>query len=308
MRRVPIVRSLLLAALFAAGAATPASAAVDPDRVCVPFELLDGHLVVKVRVNGEGPYNFLLDTGASDMGRADTRLAAALRLPKLAPEANSDGVNTTTVDVVRAATVSLGGLERRDVALASRDYNTTPRPHGLRLGIIGRDFYADRLLTVDYPARQLRFSRTERLDPADPANIHYEAPFRIPIRIGEEPAVGAIDTGSNLTLHVPEAMLAKINADPPVEAGVGRRANTTFKLYRAVIRDSVAVGGVTAKNVDARFSALAEEVNIGNGFLAGHILQIDQRTRRVALKLTSSGEARGRLEGRQPPLAMRTNC
>lgn len=74
----------------------------------LPFELVDGRIYVEATVNRRGPYRFAVDTGASGMGRADARLAAALGLRASGQVANSDGVRTTQSDTVRLEALALG--------------------------------------------------------------------------------------------------------------------------------------------------------------------------------------------------------
>jgi serine protease Do len=48
--------------------------------VTIPFQERDGRLVADVRVDGQGPYSFMIDTG-SDIGMISNSLAQTLRLP-----------------------------------------------------------------------------------------------------------------------------------------------------------------------------------------------------------------------------------
>src|SRR5438105_5290986 len=60
MKRSLLALSLVLAITFTARAETPVA-----KLVVVPFELLKTkHMVVKVKVNGKGPYRVIFDTGA----------------------------------------------------------------------------------------------------------------------------------------------------------------------------------------------------------------------------------------------------
>ena len=46
----------------------------------VPFDLVDGRIYVQARADGQGPFRFAVDTGASGMARADSSLVSALGL------------------------------------------------------------------------------------------------------------------------------------------------------------------------------------------------------------------------------------
>jgi Aspartyl protease len=260
------------AALQAAGASAVMEA---------PFEMVDGRIYLQVRVNGEGPYRFLFDTGASGIGRADASLVKALSIPVTGTSTNSDGVNTTAIDVVRLRSLSVGGMSRADVEVLSRDYGRDGELVEIS-GIIGREFFADGLLVLDYPDRKLLFARSS-LRPGDPGVVPYRENFHVPVTIGSETVEGSLDTGSNLTMHVPRSIYDRIDAEPLAPAGEGRRANTVFQLYSTRLHGPVRIGALSASDVPAMVSDRAPRLNIGAGFLKDYVLAFDQRSLLVAL-------------------------
>jgi hypothetical protein len=283
----PIAAALMVTASFPANADAKqcggeALQAANASAVMrVPFEILDGRIYLQVRVNGAGPYRFMFDTGASGMGRADTSLVNELSIPIAGTTTNSDGVNTTTINVVRLQSVSLGGMTRTDVEVLSRDYGRDGEKAKIS-GIIGRDFFANGLLVIDYPARMLQFSRAS-LRPGDHGVIGYQGNFHVPVTIGAQTVEGSLDTGSNLTMHLPKSLYDRVKADPLVPAGEGRRANTVFKLFSTRLHDSVRIGALTAVGVPVMVSDLAPRLNIGAEFLKSYVLAFDQRSQLVAL-------------------------
>ena len=66
--------------LLAILVATP-SYAQDDDKTYIPFDLRTRRPVLEVMINGEGPYKFLLDTGASQ-SMISFDLAKKLKLPE----------------------------------------------------------------------------------------------------------------------------------------------------------------------------------------------------------------------------------
>ncbi|MBB4841473.1 hypothetical protein HNP52_004577 [Sphingomonas kyeonggiensis] len=48
--------------------------------------------------------------------------------------------------------VDLGGFVRRDLEVATRDYSSKLTPEAAFSGILGREFFGDGLLVIDYPA------------------------------------------------------------------------------------------------------------------------------------------------------------
>ena len=259
------------------------AAAVPPD-VILPIELADARAYAQVKVNGAGPYRFLIDTGASGMGRVDTRLVQALALPLAGEGQNSDGVTVTPIALVRVGTLALGGLRRNDLELPSRDYNGGRTSGAMTQGLIGRDFFADGLVELDFSAGTLRYSTADRLDASDPQVLAYDRPFRIPIRIGEVTMEGNLDTGSSLTLHLPRTMLEHIATGPLEETGQARRANTVFQLFRTKLRDPVYIGGLVVTDVEVYVSDQVQQVNIGAGLLKDATVAFDQRARLVRVR------------------------
>jgi hypothetical protein len=246
-----------------------------------PFEVEDGRIYVQARVNGAGPYRFMFDTGASGMGRADVRLVDELSIPITGTTTNSDGVNTTAINVVRLDSLSLGDMTRSGVEVLSRDYGRDGESAAFS-GIIGREFFGDGLLIIDYPARTLVFTRAA-LNAGDAGVLAYREGFQIPVTIGAETVEGSLDTGSNLTMHVPRSVYDRIAADPLAPAGEGRRANTVFQLFSTRLHGPVRIGALTVSDVPAMVSDRAPRVNIGAGFLKDYVLAFDQRSGLVAL-------------------------
>ena len=180
----------------------------------VPFRVVDGRIYVDARVNGGGPYSFAVDTGASGMGRADASLVAKLKLPVTGAAETSDAVASARVDTVRLASVELGGLVRRDIEVMTRDYSSRMMPEAAFAGILGRAFFADGLLVIDYPKRRLTFTRGPGLARGTAGVLGYERAFRVPVTIGAISTEGNLDTGANVSFVLPK---------PPFDRVGGRR-------------------------------------------------------------------------------------
>jgi aspartyl protease len=244
----------------------------------VPFEFYKGHIYVTAFLDGNGPLRFVVDTGASGIGRADQRLVAALSLRPVGHEQNSDGINSAPILLVSADSLRLGGLEKRHVTLASRDYNGHLKPDEAPvMGIIGRDFFRDRLLTIDYPARTIRFT-SGRLRPGDAGVVAYKTDLTIPVCFAIGCFDGRVDSGSGGSLIIPKSIATRLRATAPVPAGSATAANTHFSLYREQLLEAVRISGVTAANQKILYSDPSDKViNIGSDFLKDYVLTIDQR-------------------------------
>jgi predicted aspartyl protease len=259
------------------------------ERVTVPFALEDGHMFVSVFVNGKGPFRFAFDTGASGVGRADHSLADALSLPSVAEAANWDGIKVQSADVVSVESLRLGSVERRNVELISRDFNSGRKP-GLQpiMGIIARDFFADRLVTIDYPARTIRFS-DGGLRPGDPGVTAYSGSLSVPVCFAAGCFPARVDTGSSRTLVIPKELLRKLAATEPVPIGEALRTNSVANLYEMTLQEPVRVAGVTATNQKVLYAEPSDSVIVvGSDFLKDYVLTVDQR--HGLLKISMPGD------------------
>jgi predicted aspartyl protease len=249
----------------------------------VPFEIVGGRIYVQARVNGQGPFTFAVDTGASGMGRADASLVTALGLNLVGQNQTSDGVSTATVDTVHFNTLQLGDLQRADFDVITRDYSSSLPEQSRIAGIIGRDFFADGLLVIDFPSRVLTFTRTEALSPDQAGALAYERPFRVPVRIGEVNTTGNLDTGAGVTLALPLSLFNEVSAGPIEDAGRARLTNNVIESGRATLNAPVIIGDVAVSNVEVRVADPIPELIVGGQVLQNFVLAFDQRRQLVAI-------------------------
>lgn len=249
----------------------------------VPFEIVDGRIYVEVRVNGQGPFRFAVDTGASGMGRADASLVAALHLPVTGAATTSDAVATASVDTVRLASVELAGLARRDLEVMTRDYSARMAPEAAFAGILGRAFFADGLLVIDYPRRRLTFTRGAGLRPGDSGVLGYTRAFRVPVTIGTVAAEGNLDTGANVAFVLPQPLFDRVGGGTIAAAGEGKLTNTTVKTGSAILHGPFRIGAATLADVTVRVSDKYPELLVGAHALQHFTLLIDPRSSSVAL-------------------------
>jgi hypothetical protein len=147
-------------------AVAPALASVPPETavaprpvVTIPFELINRHIYIPVRVNGSRPLSFVLDTGAS-VGMIDLDLAKELGL-RLEGEVGIGGAGAIrrTGAFVRDASWTLAGLDgfSQPVKIAAPLAQLAPFSGRDFDGILGGDFIQEFVVEVDYAARELRF-------------------------------------------------------------------------------------------------------------------------------------------------------
>lgn len=251
--------------------------------VRIPFEVIDGRIYVQADVDGKGPFRFAVDTGASGMGRADASLVATLGLAVHAQAENSDGVTSSKADVTRFQSLTLGGLVRSDLEVITRDYSGKKPPEEKFAGIIGRGFFGDGLLILDYPSKTLYFTRSLALPKQDAAVLHYERAFRVPVSIGDYKTTGNLDTGANVTFVLPQSMFDQVSTATQQQAGAGTLSNTTVSTGRAKVHGPFRIGTVSMQDVEVRTSDRYPELLVGAHVLQQMTILIDQRSNSVAL-------------------------
>lgn len=266
-------------ALVAGAGGQPARSMAQTPAVEIPFELVNNRVHVPVSLNGQGPFDFMLDLGAWGMGRLDDSLRTALDIPVTRQEDNFDGINSEPINVITVESLALGAFVQRGVDLLSRNYPMQ--------GIIGQAYFEDHLLTIDYPRQVLRVSDGS-LDTTDAHTVQYDEAFHVPVRIGDTDAMANIDTGSSLTMVFPMTYADRLETTPLVETGVARRANTEFRIYSATLLEPLVIAGNTLADLEVVFAESVQRINVGSGLLRRFALAIDQRNQRIRLAPSGS--------------------
>lgn len=162
----------LLAVLLGLAAAVPAVAQdkKDPPKgddkpIVVPIELLPSrHFVVKVSLDGNGPYRFILDTGAP-LTIVNSRTAKAAGLTKKAGGGGLLGMLGGGPNQVSVPVMDIGGVKAEKTTAIVMDHPTVEaiseafkKDSGPIEGLIGFPFFARYAMTVDYQKQELTFT------------------------------------------------------------------------------------------------------------------------------------------------------
>ena len=217
--------------------------------VSVPIDVVDGHLFVRVSIDGKGPLRMLLDSSSLNVLLPDVA-----RTLQLKPEPANAGGGADSVGVVRAERMDIGGVVIDKPVFATLDLKAfLRRVEGMDdvAGVIGFKIFKRLPATVDYARRELTLH--------DPATFKYAGKGAgVPLTFrGTMPQVqGSIDgfagvfdigTGArgSLTLTASFAtthdLARKYAAKQSVIAGSGMRGPVRGLLARA---NELDVGGV----------------------------------------------------------------
>ena len=126
----------------------------------IPYEYLhDSHLIgVPVRINGDGPYDFVLDTGAGGTV-VSPELAKKLGLDVQNMQGIARGLGgDVQLQMAKINSLSVGDSEITNSQVVVLDSSkVSPKGKLIENGIIGYDFLRNFETVIDYPSKQISF-------------------------------------------------------------------------------------------------------------------------------------------------------
>ncbi len=221
-----------------------------PEPTSVPLVIRYGRPLARVMVNDEGPFLFLLDTGAT-FSVVSKRLAGKLNMRPLATKQHVyDALGTkTTYRFYEVGRISVGAADATRVWATVQDFASSQAGfHPALEGILGFDLFRSVLMTIDYEQERLVL-RAGTLDASDDAEVlPYELTRGTPtvrLTVGGEEGEFLLDSGSNGSIQVPNDLARLLPLDrerfsQPATLSGGKRAQTV----NARLVQSLAIGGI----------------------------------------------------------------
>ena len=220
----------------------------------VKAKLVSTRLSVAVRVNGRGPYNFVVDSGA-DTSVVGHRIARDLQLPLGTPVVLNGMTARHLVDRVRVAELTLGPSTIRNLQLpALREVDLGGA------GLIGIDALVQQRLMMDFEKRLIKVEDAQRPAKSLPGDIVIVAQRRrgqlilTQVRAGGLRLEAEIDTGTEITignLALRDRLIRKRAKFWTIEAtGV---TGVTVPLQVTLVRE-LQLGPITLQNVPIAFA------------------------------------------------------
>lgn len=226
-----------------------------------------GRVVAPVIVNGQGPFRFVIDTGANRTVLAP-HLAARLGIDvRAAPQQLVHGVTgAEPAPIVRVAEVRVGRLARRDLDLPV----LSNRLHAGVDGTLGADHLQGGRLLVDFTQNRVVLQPTPVSPPrrfiVERAQMRFGQLPLISARIGRISAKAVIDTGAersignNALRRALEAEGDRVQPDgfTTVYGAVGQDATAQMMWVRRLVVGGVRVDRLPVLFADTHFFTLWE--------------------------------------------------
>ncbi len=170
----------------------------------IPFDYVDGFILVKAQLNGGQQVNLILDSGA---GASILSLDTAHRLNlRLGANRMVQGAGTQAAAFeLSHVKAKAGDIALSDIPLAVDLSNATELCSRRIDGLIGIDFFANRIVELDFAARAIHLLPSVPAADATTCKLPLKSmngTYCIPIRVNSSnPRWARFDTGCNDALH-----------------------------------------------------------------------------------------------------------
>jgi predicted aspartyl protease len=242
---------------------------------------LDGRPLVKVDINGKGPYTFILDTGA-DETVIDEDLKKELSLETVQTAGPEPGT-------VRIRALGIGGATLEGVIIK------TFLPHGMfggsdaPRGVLSAASFPGYLVVLDYPGKRILIRKGELPGADSRTRFQYTRDQilpNVPIRVAGTEVRMHVDSGSPGSITLPTKFLKEVPlASDPTQIGTARTAYGTFPVWTAEIKGAIELGQYQL-DPKINFSDVnplpgPPTGNLGYRALRQFVITLDSKNRRI---------------------------
>ncbi|MCP4546916.1 MAG: PDZ domain-containing protein [bacterium] len=257
----------------------------------VPIHYYGNLPTIDVVINGQGPFRFILDTGATgivfDVGLPSRLDLEATGTILIGDPNNPEGIEA---DVFTVAELAIGEVRLRDQEVSALELlrylgNAPDSP----VGIIGVPSLRDYLVTLDLPANRLELARG-KLPPQDgrkilDIEIDEHMLCMLPVRIGDHTYHVHLDTGSPMPLALNVEMANELPlAAEPVSAGMAELVSSRHELFEAPLAAEVKLGQFIWQDLTVRLMPHPSDGVIGMPILGDFAITIDYSNNRLKLE------------------------
>lgn len=266
--------------------------------ITLPFRLLNNHIYIEGRVNGKGPFTFIVDTGGHNLLSPTLAKAAGVTVSGSSVGSGA-GEKTVTSGFAPVKEIAFGPLRMTDqTAIIQSVYE--PEIEGIPVdGMVGFELFRRFAVRIDYGARTITFTDPKRFEPGDAGvAMHFRFYDHLPQIEGDVdglPAVFDIDTGSRSQIDVTTPFAARngLYARYPKQAlattgwGVGGPTQDYMVRLPSLSLGGVRVGDVPSGLSDSKRGSISDANfggNVGSGLLRRFVVTFDYAHQTMWLK------------------------
>ena len=242
--------------------------------------------VIEAKLNGQGPFFFAIDTGGGMQADIDPAVATQLNLQPTGKVVIGDPSrqNDREMELTSIASLTFGGAEFRNVTALIRTQRIT-KDYPEVDGFLGFALFTEYLLTLDYPAMQVRLARGA-LPAANGADIlPFEIENRIPVievAVGKLRMKAHVDSGNFVAGFIlPEEVVEQLTLlSEPVTVGHARSVTNKIEIKQAQLKDTIRIGSFQYPEATIAFPA-PSDTNVGFKILREFAITFDQKNKRM---------------------------
>jgi len=204
-------------------------------------------IIIKARLNGEGPFKFLVDTGSS-VTVITKETVEALGFQEKLTGLKKGSIGCCSSNPVNIGAIQVDDVEAKDVPLVLGNLSTISNEIETHIdGIIGATLMKNYKVTIDYPKQEIFF---EQLSKGEESSGRVPFIFVKVVVNRRGPFNFLVDTGASITTitkHTSEALGLYEKARGQRRALSGSFAGVAMTLAKA---ECLQVGDAKAKDID----------------------------------------------------------
>ena len=258
--------------------------------------VFDHDVIVEAKINGQGPFGFILDTGGHNILTPAAAKALGLRLHG-GSQSGGAGEGTLTEQYTNVDRVEIGGVSLRDQAVfvIPMQYDAMERgPKPILAGILGVELFERFAMELNYRAQTLTFRPLAGAPEGHGAGVPIvftdDSPL-FPAKIDGIVGDVSLDTGNSGTLVVQGLWADAQGLTPRLEregiqsvgfgAGGMSKNLSTYADFEVAGARFMHMPATYQKDAKGAFSSRAEAGNAGNDVYANFTLSFDYRRNTV---------------------------
>jgi hypothetical protein len=288
-----------------------------PGPIVLPMELVSGRPVIRLMVNGKGPYAFLVSTGAQTT-MIDQKLAAELLLKPPVPEKDKPNAGTGANGNVSPNGNANGNPKENKEAKENKDKKAVPMLEldleagttklakvpvlatditsfvaeaglaGRSRGVLSLSAWKDHLVTISFPPKfkvtiepgTLPEPNGEDVFPLDPET----GELRLTVKVADQSIACRVEPLAPGGLQMPDEYLKRLLLDgTPIELGTTTVGNQSLTIREARLAYSAMLANFELVNPVVRFVGAGDSATAGSQALVGLSISYDLGNNRARI-------------------------